>query len=144
MSHNQIYEIFVRASQQQVWSALTEGQQTVRYFFGTAVSSDFQVGSRVIYTSVTGELAVEGRILVANPPNKLVHTWRVLYDPGMSHEESQVTWLIETRGAACKLSLIHDLVGAPLVAEQVANEGWILVLSSLKTLLETGEPLVVD
>jgi len=80
-----------------------------------------------------------------DPPNRLVHGWRSLYDPDLAGEESsRVTWEIEPQdGDYCLLTVTHDrLDGAPKTAESVQGIGWMIVLSGLKTLLETGEPLV--
>ena len=77
-----------------------------------------------------------------DPPRKLVHGWRSMYDPTLTEEtESRVTWEIEPDDdGVCKLTLVHDrLEGAPRTAE-AAGEGWMGVLSALKTLLETGKP----
>jgi hypothetical protein len=79
-----------------------------------------------------------------DPPRRLVHGWRSLYDPELAEEaESRVTWEIEPQdGGYCKLTVTHDeLEGAPKTAESVSGAGWMMVLSGLKTLLETGEPL---
>jgi len=65
----------------------------------------------------------------------------VLYDPALSNEVSKVTYLIEKRGEMCKLSVTHDLAAAPKTAGHVSKDGWQWVLSSLKSLLETGQPL---
>jgi uncharacterized protein YndB with AHSA1/START domain len=82
-------------------------------------------------------------VLEADPPRKLVTTWRALYDPETAAEPySRVTWEIEAAGdTVTKLTVVHDeLEAAPKTAESVAG-GWSYVLSGLKTLLETGEPL---
>lgn len=79
-----------------------------------------------------------------DPPRRLVHEWRSLYDLAMAGEDpSRVTWEIEPHeGGYCKLTLTHDrLEGAPKTAASVAGPGWTFVLSGLKTVLETGEPL---
>jgi uncharacterized protein YndB with AHSA1/START domain len=80
-----------------------------------------------------------------DPPRRLVHGWRSLYDPELAaEEESRVTWEIEPQdGGYCQLTVVHDqLEGAPKTAESVSGAGWMMVLSGLKTLLETGKPLV--
>ena len=83
-------------------------------------------------------------MLEFDPPRRLVHGWQSLYDPELAEEEpSRVTWEIEPQdGGYCKLTVTHDkLEGAPKTAESVHGEGWMMVLSGLKTLLETGEGL---
>jgi len=90
-----------------------------------------------------GELWGDSAILEEHPPRRLVHEWQGLYDPDLAAEEpSRVTWEIEPQdGGVTKLTLVHDqLEGAPRTAESVAG-GWMFVLSGLKTLLETGQPL---
>jgi uncharacterized protein YndB with AHSA1/START domain len=80
-----------------------------------------------------------------DPPRRMVHGWRSLYSPDLADEEpSRVTWEIEPQeGGYSLLTVTHDrLDGAPKTAESVAGVGWMIVLSGLKTLLETGEPLV--
>ena len=79
-----------------------------------------------------------------DPPRRLVHGWRSLYDPELAAEdESRVTWEIEQQdGGVSLLTVVHDqLEGAPKTAAGVSGVGWMGVLSGLKTLLETGEPL---
>jgi uncharacterized protein YndB with AHSA1/START domain len=79
-----------------------------------------------------------------DPPKRLVHGWRSMYDPELAAEaESRVTWEIEAQdGGYSLLTVTHDqLEGAPKTAESVSGAGWMMVLSGLKTLLETGEPL---
>jgi uncharacterized protein YndB with AHSA1/START domain len=86
---------------------------------------------------------VVGQVLEHDPPRKLVHSWRAVYDPASATEpESRVTWEIEPHGdGVSKLTVVHDrLEASPVTATSVAG-GWSLVLSGLKTLLETGEPL---
>jgi uncharacterized protein YndB with AHSA1/START domain len=83
-------------------------------------------------------------VLEFEPPHRLVHGWRSLYDPELAAEEpSRVTWEIDPHdGGYCSLTVTHDrLEGAPRTAASVSSAGWMMVLSGLKTLLETGKPL---
>jgi len=86
---------------------------------------------------------VEGGVLESSKPHKLVHTWVVHWERELAQERSTVTWLIEKRGDVCKLRAIHELTEAPKVAKVAGLDGWSVVLSGLKTLLETGEPLLI-
>ncbi len=91
-----------------------------------------------------GSVWGDDTVLEFDPPRRLVHSWVSLYDPELAEEEpSRVTWELErTEGGVCKLTVVHDrLQGAPRTAEHVSGEGWMRVLSGLKTLVETGEPL---
>jgi uncharacterized protein YndB with AHSA1/START domain len=136
----QVYQLFIRATPEQVWDAITKSEFTTQYFFASRI--EMEDGRRRAY-GPSGELWGDSAILEENPPRRLVHEWQGLYDPDLAAEEtSRVTWEIEPQdGGITKLTLIHDqLEGAPKTAESVAN-GWMFVLSGLKTLLETGRPL---
>jgi len=136
----QIYQLFIRATPEQVWNAITKPEFTTRYFFASRI--EMEDGRRRAY-GPNGELWGDSAILEEDPPRRLVHEWQGLYDPELAAEEtSRVTWEIEPQdGGITKLTLVHDqLEGAPKTAESVAG-GWMLVLSGLKTLLETGRPL---
>jgi uncharacterized protein YndB with AHSA1/START domain len=136
----QVYQLFIRATPEQVWDAITKPEFTTRYFFASRI--EMEGGRRRAY-GPKGELWGDSAILEEDRPRRLVHEWQGLYDPDLADEEtSRVTWEIEPQdGGITKLTLIHDqLEGAPKTAESVAG-GWMLVLSGLKTLLETGQPL---
>ena len=136
----QVYRLFIKASPEQIWDAITKPEFTTRYFFASRV--ELSDGRRRAY-GPNGELWGDSAILEEDPPRRLVHEWQGLYDPELAEEKtSRVTWEIEPQdGGYSLLTLVHDrLEGAPKTAESVAG-GWMLVLSGLKTLLETGEPL---
>jgi DNA-binding transcriptional ArsR family regulator len=139
----QVYEIYIRTTPEKLWQGLIDPALTRKYFFGTAYQSPPVTGSPYVSAMPDGSVAVDGMIIEADPPRKLVQTWHVCYDPEMAKELSRVTWLIEQRGTSCKLTATHELESAPLTAKHVGNEGWIVILSGLKTLLETGETLEI-
>jgi uncharacterized protein YndB with AHSA1/START domain len=140
----QVYQVFIKATPEQVWDAITNPDFTAKYFYGTRFESTLQPGASFLFRSSDGDAAmVEGTIDEVSPPHRLSHSWRPLFDDEMSAEEpSRVTWEIEPAdGGVTKLTVVHDrLEAAPKTAESVAG-GWSLILSGLKTLLETGEPL---
>ena len=137
----QVFTIFIRATPEQIWDAITRPEFTVGYFHGSRITiTPERRASLAPDGSVRGDTAVE----VFEPPRRLVHGWRSLYDPAMAQEpESRVAWEIEPGdGGVCKLTLTHDrLEDAPRTAQEVSGAGWMGVLSGLKTLLETGQPL---
>lgn len=143
MIATQSYETFFRATPQQVWDAITRPEHTERYFFGTRVSLDARPGGKIEYRMADGALMVDGDVKRVTPGSELTHTWRVHYDPSAQGEVSTVTWRIERRGDATKLTAIHELAEAPNTARNVGTDGWSVVLSSMKTLVETGQPLVI-
>jgi len=140
----QVYQVFVKASPEAIWDAITKPEFTAKYFYGSLVDSSFEPGAPYrSYSPDRSQLWVEGVVEESDPPRKLSHTWLALYDEETAAEEhSRVTWEIEPgEGDVSKLTVVHDrLEGAPKTAANVAG-GWMYILSGLKTLLETGEPL---
>jgi len=132
----QVYSVFIKATPEQVWDAITKPEFTEKYFYGVPVS--------VTRETFDGGQSAQGTVVEFEPGRKLVHGWRALYDEDTASEpESRVTWEIEPQdGGLTKLTVVHDqLEASPKTAESVAG-GWSYILSGLKTLLETGEPLV--
>ena len=137
----QVYQLFIKATPEQVWEAIVDPELTSKYFYGSRITVTPE--GRVSTSPDGSESWGDSEVLEWDPPHKLVHGWRSAYDPELASEAtSRVTWEIEPQdGGLTKLTLVHDqLEGAPKTAESVAG-GWMLVLSGLKTLLETGEPL---
>jgi uncharacterized protein YndB with AHSA1/START domain len=137
----QMYQVFIRTTPQKLWQALTDDAVTKKYFFGEAIHSDWKRGSEWYSTGPNGSRDVEGTVIEADPPKRLVVTWHILYDKELSGEQSRVTYLIEKRGEVCRLTVTHELNEAPRTAKHISDNGWSLVLSGLKTLLETGQPM---
>jgi uncharacterized protein YndB with AHSA1/START domain len=134
----QVYSVFIRATPEQIWDAITKPEFTQQYFYGASI--EVRDGRRF---AAVGGAEWDEDVLEEDPPHKLVHGWISAYDSEMAAEtESRVTWEIEPQdGGFSKLTVVHDqLEGAPKTAESVAG-GWMYVLSGLKTLLETGKPL---
>jgi uncharacterized protein YndB with AHSA1/START domain len=137
----QVYSIFIRATPEQIWEAITTPEFTHRYFHGTHVTVAADA-----YECLDGEgnALIDGSVSEFEPPRRLVHTWLALFDPEQAAEQaSRVTWEIEPQeDGTTLLTVVHDrLEGAPKTAESVSGTGWMYVLSGLKTLLETGKPL---
>ena len=141
----QVYQVFIKAPPERVWEAITNPAMVAQYFFGAQMEqATFTVGSSVRSWSPDRKtLWTDNTVLESHPPRRLVHTWRSLYDKDLAAEaESRVTWEIEPQeDGYSKLTVVHDrLEGAPKTAKNVSG-GWMLILSGLKTLVETGEPL---
>jgi uncharacterized protein YndB with AHSA1/START domain len=140
----QVYQVFIKASPEQIWDAITKPEFTQKYLYGTRSQYDLRPGGKFISLAGDSEdVMVDGEVQESDPPRKLVHTWLVHYDPEMATEQaSRVTWEIEPQdGGFAKLTVVHDqLEASPRTAATVAG-GWSFVLSGLKTLLETGKPL---
>jgi uncharacterized protein YndB with AHSA1/START domain len=140
----QVYEVFVKASPERIWEAITKPEFTSKYFYGSHVDSTFAEGAELkSFSPDRSQLWVDGEVLESDPPRRLQHTWRALYDEETAKEpRSRVTWEIEPGDAGVsKLTVTHDRLDAsPKTASNVAG-GWSYILSGLKTLLETGQPL---
>jgi uncharacterized protein YndB with AHSA1/START domain len=154
----QVYRVYIKATPQAIWDAITKPEWTQKFGYGGSAEYDLRPGgsyrglaSPEMVEQGAPEVAVDGEVIEADPPRKLVQTWRMLMDPGMSAEGfTRLTYEIkEGQGGVATLTVTHDLTGAPLTAallaganeSQGAGGGWSYVLSGLKTLLETGKQL---
>ena len=134
-----VYEIYIRTTPERLWEAITDPEIRSKYNFGARVSSDWTPGSR-IEMSHPGGLLGEGENLEVDPPHRLVHTMVALWSDDVKSEgTTRVTWQIEPIGDSCRLTVTHDQM------REGANDqiygGWPMILSGLKTFLETGESL---
>jgi len=137
----QVYQVFIQATPEAIWEAITTPEFTAKYFHGARISV---TPNSYRSLSPADELWGDDAVLEFDPPRRLVHGWRSLYAPELAAEEtSRVSWELEPRdGGVTLLTVVHDqLEGAPKTAASVAGVGWMYVLSGLKTLLETGEGL---
>ncbi len=141
-----VYEIFIRASRERVWEALTAEADTVRYFHGTRFESTFEQGAPFVNRIVAADQpAADGVIEVFEPPSRLVYTWHVLYDAAMSEEApGRVEWLLTPAnddGSVTRVTVRHGALAlSPLTWEHV-RLGWVEIIDGLKTWLETGDEL---
>ena len=164
MPATQMYRVFIKVAPQSVWDAITEPGWTSRYGWGGRADYDLKVGGT--YTMSASDAAkaaaeahgfslpdvlIDGEVLEVDPPRRLVQTWRRLMDPETAKEGfTRLTYdIVETSPGVSQLTVTHELEGAPKVAVLVAGEqpgmggsGWDWVLSDLKTLLESGGPMV--
>ncbi len=139
--HANVYQIFIQTTADKLWQALTDGDMTQQYYFGTHVESDWQPGSPYTYKYDSGETMIKGEVLESDPPKKLVTTFQPLFAEGENAQHvSKVTVEIEEQEGVCKLKLTHDDLDPANPLTQGLMEGWARIFSSLKTLLETGQP----
>ena len=136
-----VFEIYIKTTPERLWEAITDSELRRKYNFGMGVVSDWTPGSRyeAVHASAPAPLA-EGENLEIDPPRRLVQSFTALWSDDVKSEgTSRVTWEIEPVGDSCRLTVTHDQL------REGANDelygGWPMILSGLKTLLETGETL---
>jgi uncharacterized protein YndB with AHSA1/START domain len=154
----QVYRVYIKATPEAIWDAITKPEWTQRYGYGGSAEYELRPGgayrahaSEEFLAHGAPEIVVDGEVVEAEPPRKLVQTWRMLMDPELAAEGfTRLTYEIEPTGDdVTRLTVIHELEGAPKLALLLsgglehtgAGGGWNWVLSSLKTLLETGDRL---
>lgn len=156
----QVYRVYIKATTQAVWDAITSPEWTQRYGYGGIARYEPELKPGATYKGLANEamrsvgapeVAVDGEILEVDPPHKLVQTWRMLMDDSMAAEGfTRLTYeIVEGKGGVTKLTVTHELEGKPQLAlllsggmeDLGAGGGWNWVLSDLKSLLETGSRL---
>jgi uncharacterized protein YndB with AHSA1/START domain len=152
----QVFRVFIKASPQAIWDAITRSEWIEQYGYGGTAEFDLRPGgayralaSEAMKAYGSPEVIIVGQIISSDPPRKLVQTWHPVWDPDSAAEEpTTLTYeLLEQPGGITRLTVIHELAGAPLTAKMVAGEvenaggGWSWVLSDLKSLLETGKSM---
>lgn len=141
--HKHIFEIHIRATPEKLWQAITDGEFTRHYHFGSAVEGDWKAGGSYRFPNPAGGLYLAGEIIEIEPPLRLVTTFRSLCVPGHEDTLSRVAWEIEPLGDVCKLTLTHSDLPEDEKYRDDLFTGWAKILSGLKTLLETGKPLEI-
>ena len=140
VSDTAVFEIYIKATPERIWEAITDPEQRATYSFGVQVHSDWTPGSSY-RSGVPGAVEIaEGENLVVEPPHLLVQSFRAQWsDDVKAQGTTRVTWEIEQVGDSCRLTVVHDQL--PDTANAELYGGWPMILSGLKTLLETGELL---
>jgi uncharacterized protein YndB with AHSA1/START domain len=140
-----VYTIYIAATPGKVWQALTTAEFSRQYFFGFAVEMDAKVGGSFIVRAPDGSTHIDGEVLACDPPSRLSVTWNVNW-PGLVEKLGQtvVTYEIAEAGDAVQLTMTesHERV-LPEDILSGGRTGWPAILSSLKSVLETGKPLAI-
>jgi uncharacterized protein YndB with AHSA1/START domain len=159
----QVYRVWIKSTPEKIWAAITDPEWNARYGYAAPGYFELKPGGSYHSTANQGmkdfgaqngfevpDTIVDGEVVEADPPRRLVQTWRMLMDPRTAAEPfTTLTYEIEdakTQPGVCKLTVTHELAGAPATAAMVAGTddagaggGWAWILSDLKTLLETGK-----
>src|SRR5438874_2580150 len=136
-----VFEIYIKTTPERLWEAIISTELRQVYNFDVGVVSDWTPGSRyeAIHPMASGPLG-EGENLEVDPPRRLVQSFRALWSDDVKAEgTSRVTWAVEPVGDSCRLTVTHDQLREGANAELYG--GWMMILSGLKTLLETGQSL---
>jgi len=159
-AETQVYRVYIKATPEAIWEAITSSEWTQKYGYGGRAEYEPGVKPGATYRGMTSEamravgapdVAIDGEVIEADPPNKLVQTWRMVMDEAMAAEGfTRLTYEIaEGKGGVTKLTVIHELQGAPQLQllmsggmeDGGAGGGWSWVLSDIKSLLETGRSM---
>ncbi|MDB5611844.1 MAG: ATPase [Bradyrhizobium sp.] len=138
-----VYTTYIETSAEKLWQALTDADFTERYWFGYRVASDWKPGSHYEFAK-QGANSVEGNVLELDPPKRLIYTWNPCSPEAKRERVSRVTFDLEPRGKVVKLTVTHDNLEEGGKTLRDISGGWPMVLASLKSLLETGHPLMLD
>jgi uncharacterized protein YndB with AHSA1/START domain len=134
------FEIYIKTTPERLWEAIVDPELRKKYNFGVGVESDWTAGSAYRSAGGGGFVIAAGENLEVEPPKRLVQTFQALWSEDVKAAgTSRVTWEIEPVGDSCRLLVTHDEL--PEGANSELFGGWPMILSGLKTLLETGEQL---
>jgi uncharacterized protein YndB with AHSA1/START domain len=151
----QVHRVYIKATAQAVWDAITDPEWNSRYAFKAASEYELRPGGtyRVVSTAEmqqqgAPEILIDGEVLEVDPPNRLVQTWHAYFTPETAAEApGRLTWeIVAEDGGLTRLTVSHELIDTPNTLAAVANDetlqrgggGWDWILSDLKSLLETG------
>jgi uncharacterized protein YndB with AHSA1/START domain len=153
----QIYEIYIKATPEKIWDAITKPEWTARYGYQGPAEYELRPGGTYKASASQAMMAmgiqgvlIDGEVIAAEPPNRLVQTYRMLFsDQTRAEGFTRVTWEIAaTQSGFSRLTVTHELEGKPIMASMVSSKfsetgtgGWNWILSDLKSLLETGAPM---
>jgi uncharacterized protein YndB with AHSA1/START domain len=151
-----VFQVWIKATPEAIWDAITKTEWTERYGYRAITSYDLRPGgaysgkaSPELQAMGMAEDVVDGEVIEVDPPRRLVQTWRFLWDDDVKAEgPTRVTFDIgPTEAGGTKLTVTHELQDAPITTDQIlgtqpgAGGGWSYVLSDIKTLLETGKAM---
>jgi uncharacterized protein YndB with AHSA1/START domain len=138
-----VYDIYIGAPVAKVWKGIVDGEMTKHYVYGTRLQSKLKKGAQFAYVGDGDFKVVDGEILEIEPEKRLVMTWKAHWDESVAKDRaSRVTFELSAAGSSTtKLHIVHDDFDDKTATYSGSVEGWPLMMSSLKSLLETGKPL---
>ncbi len=138
-----VYTTYIETTPEELWRALTDGDFTERYWFGARLKSDWKVGSSFEMVRSDGTVSDAGKVVEVDPPRRLAYTFKNLSDKYKNEFPALATFVLEPYGKLVKLTLTHEGFEEGSQFYSGISKGWPAILSSLKSLLETGKPLEI-
>lgn len=137
-----VYSVYIQASPERVWKAITDGDETARYYYGTRVDSTWEPGAPLSYAYPDGSIAATGTVLEFDAPSRLRMSFHARWDPALEAEGPvEMAWVLEAEGGATRLTITTSgLVEGSRTAADFSG-GIVYIVSGLKTLVETGHPM---
>jgi DNA-binding transcriptional ArsR family regulator len=137
-----VYSVYVKAPAERVWRAIVDGDETVHYYYGTRVASDWTPGAPVVYTYPDGRVAADGTILAIEPGASVTLTFHARWDPEIEAEGPMtMTWAVAAEGGLARLTVTTAGLRPGSRMDAEFRGGIVLIVSGLKTYVETGEVL---
>ena len=138
-----VYTTYIETTPEKLWQALTDGNFTERYWFGARLKSDWKVGSSFEMVRSDGTVSDAGKVVEYDPPRRLAYTFVNLSDKYKNEFPALATFVLEPYGKLVKLTLTHEGFAEGGKMLSGVSKGWPAILSGLKSLLETGQPLEI-
>ena len=136
-----VYKLMIEAPPEKVWEALTNSEYTTRFWYGSAISSEWTSGSDYKITTADGSrVFIHGKVLEADRPRRLVQTYNTTWPPFDTEKETTMTWELEPRDGGTQLTLTHEGFQDDSKLYETLAQGWTDILNGLKAILETGRP----
>ena len=137
-----VYVTYIRTTPEKLWAKITETEVPREFFWATALHAEWKVGGKWNSTAPDGTLVDGGEVLEIDPPKRLVLSWRHEMNPEKKAEGwSRMSYELEEKGEMVKLTVLHEMDRGQSQFIQAVSNGWPTILSSLKTMLETGTAL---
>jgi uncharacterized protein YndB with AHSA1/START domain len=136
-----VYVIYIRTTPEKLWQALIEPEFTRQFWVDTVQDCEWKVGATWKLMIPDGRVADAGEVLEIDPPRRLVLSWQNQFTEMRAEGHSRMTYLLEPQGDMVKLTVTHEMPRPGSVLIEKVSNGWPMILSSLKSLLETGESL---
>jgi uncharacterized protein YndB with AHSA1/START domain len=137
-ANGHVYETIVNATPEVVWKSITDGKETQKYFFSGRVESDWKVGSDYFYYAPDNSVISQGKVVEIEPKSHLKTTWVPLW---LGDQSSTLIWDLQPLGDITLVKLTHTDIDDAAFEQAQLHVGWIYILASLKSVIETGETL---